>query len=130
MENEAGFFEGMKETQVHYKTNIKKMFDEQRMRYKTDPQAKKLLDQAQCNTVPQRWLVNRTQLELLRETVIMNEVFNPSDALDFSHAVVGVSYCDFVVLDKKWARRCRGVALPHEAARVFDGTQINEFVTA
>src|SRR5438128_165545 len=75
-------------------------------------------------------LATRIQLELLRETVRTHETFNESDALDFSHAVIGIAYCDYAVLDKKWARRCRKVDLPRAAATVYDGTEIDRLLAA
>jgi len=64
-------------------------------------------------------------------TIRTHEEFRPTDGLDFHHAVVGISYCNYVVLDKKWARRCRAVNLPRaETATIFDGTQIDELLAA
>ncbi len=68
-------------------------------------------------------------LELTRECVRTNEQFNLSDGFDFHHAVVSISYCDFVVLDKKWARRCNSLKLPqNDTASIFDGTQIDRLL--
>jgi hypothetical protein len=130
MKDEADFFVRMKESQTDYKTHVKNLFDDYRLRYKTDAQTKKELDDAQFSKLPPLWLADRTQRELIRNTVRTNERFNPSDAIDFSHAVVGLSYCDYVVLDKKWARRCRAIALPNWAAAIFDVTEIDKFLSA
>jgi hypothetical protein len=75
-------------------------------------------------------MTEKVMNELARECVRTNEQFNPSDGLDFYHAVVSISHCTHVVLDKKWARRCGKVELPKPAASVFDGTQMHELLTA
>lgn len=73
-------------------------------------------------------MTNKVMLELMRESVRTNEGFRETDALDFNHAVVSISYCEYVVLDKKWARRCRAVNLPQGSATVFDGTEIDKLI--
>lgn len=62
--------------------------------------------------------------------VVTNEAFTESDGLAFHHCVVSVAYCDFVVLDQKWTRRCRAIPLPAEAARVFSIVELDEFLAA
>jgi hypothetical protein len=54
--------------------------------------------------------------------------------LDFSHAITSLAYCDFSVLDKKWARRCRSLnddpnSLA-DTAIVYDVTEIDRFIAA
>lgn len=48
--------------------------------------------------------------ELLRELVLdTNAQITNNEALDLMHAVDAVDYCDFVVLDKAWERRAKGL---------------------
>ena len=129
MASEDGLFQGIKALQVDHKTKLKTLFDEQRERYRSDKQVRKTLDAVKYTSVHSGPVTNKVWLELARETVRTNEVFTPSDGLDFEHAVVSVSYCTHVVLDKKWARRCRALDLPEQSAVVFDGTEINELLT-
>src|SRR2546422_178326 len=130
MGKEDGVFEGIKQLHSRYKFNLKRLFDEQRRRYGTDKQRKRILNRADYSAMSAHLLATRIQLELLRETVRTHETFNESDALDFSHAVIGIAYCDYAVLDKKWARRCRKVDLPRAAATVYDGTEIDRLLAA
>src|SRR5262249_14686532 len=109
---------------------LKILFDEQRDRYRRDKAAKKPLDEIKYAYEPP-FVTNKVNLELARECVRTNEQFNLSDGLDFHHAVVSISYCDYVVLDKKWARRCNSVNLPKPGtAAVFDGSQIDKLIAA
>jgi hypothetical protein len=127
---EEGLFEGIKNIHKKDKANVKKLFDEQRQRYRDDKAIKQQFDRADYSTLSPYQLAGRVGLELARESIKTNETFNESDALDFSHAVVSAAYCDFSVLDKKWARRCRNVKLPPTSATIFDGTEIDQLLAA
>ncbi len=70
-------------------------------------------------------------MELTRECVRTNEHFNPSDGLDFYHAVqvVSISYCTHVVLDKKLPSKdgaARSNRSPSRQPQFSDGTQMDE----
>jgi hypothetical protein len=66
---------------------------------------------------------------VIRRTITTNEVFTEQDTLDLHHSVVSLAYCDFVVLDTKWTRRCREeVALPREVATVYGILELEAFV--
>jgi len=112
------------------KERFKLMFDDARTRYRTDRAARRRLDGATyphvSGTPPTAYLGN----ELTRMCIVSNEAFTGPDALDFHHCVVSVAYCDFVVLDQKWTRRCRAIRLPQEAARVFSTVELDEFLAA
>ena len=127
---EAGFFEKMKGLHRDHKASLKIMFDHERERYRTDPGVRRTLDSVCYSYAAPASMTEKTMKELARECVRTHEQFNPSDGLDFYHAVVSISYCTHVVLDKKWARRCRRVDLPKPTAAIFDGTQMHELVTA
>jgi len=76
-------------------------------------------------TLPTKFIYD----ELRRQCIVSNETFNPSDVFDFWHSVVSTSYCDVVVLDKKWARRTReAITLPSGVADVYDGTEISAVI--
>jgi hypothetical protein len=135
MADQADIFKGIKRIHEDYKNNVTAMFDQQRRRYKTDRRMKAQLDGLDYGRVVKPNDLSRLiLLELTRETVRTHEKFKLTDALDFSHAVVSAAYCDFTVLDKKWARRCRGRALSKlprgAAASVYDGTEIERFLTS
>ena len=123
-------FEWMKARHTPYKEKIKTVVDVQRKRYRIDRVARKHLDSIKYVYKPP-FLTEKISLELTRECIRTNETFTPSDSLDFLHAVVSTSYCDYVVLDKKWARRCRAMDVPEgETAITYDGTQIVELLAA
>ncbi len=127
---EASLIEHIKALHTRHKENLKALFDAQRQRYRTDKAAKKQLDQIQYQ-YEKPFVTSKVNLELARECIRSNEQFNLSDGLDFHHAVVSISYCDFVVLDKKWARRCKSLNLPKpETASVFDGTEMEKVLSA
>jgi hypothetical protein len=128
MKNEEGLFEGIKTTHATYKTNIKELFDDQRKRYSSDRGTRNVWKQLTAGDTAQGAITNKVMLELMRESIGTNERFNETDPLDFDHAVVSISYCKYVVLDKKWARRCRAVNLPQGSATVFDGTEIDKLI--
>jgi hypothetical protein len=130
MASEDGLFQGVKDLQVKHRSDLKALFDEQRQHYRSDGHVKSTLDTVKCTYVPPGFVTKIVWLELVRESVRTNEDFTITDGLDFEHAVVSVSYCTHVVLDKKWARRCRAVDLPKQSATVFDGTEIDKLLTA
>lgn len=129
MATEPDLFKEMKILHNKQKENLKELFDKERNKYRTDKQAKTMLDAAQYVNFPPAFITQRVLLELSRETVRTNDRFNPSDGLDLYHAVVSMSYCTHVVLDRKWARRCKALAVPRRAA-VFDGRQTDELLSA
>jgi hypothetical protein len=130
MASEDGLFQGIKALQVKHRSELKTLFDAQRQHYRSDGHVKSTLDTVKYTYVPPGFVTNKVRLELARECVRTNDHFTLSDGLDFEHAVVSVSYCTHVVLDKKWARRCRAVDLPNQSATVFDGTQIDRLLAA
>jgi hypothetical protein len=109
-----------------HKGQIKPIFEGVRQRYKLDRNYKKTLNRAQYPYTPPGPPTESIYYAVMRECIRTNEVFTESDSLDFEHAVVSLSYCTFVVLDKKWARRIRRLPLPKVAARIFDGTELNK----
>jgi hypothetical protein len=130
MAKEAEFFKNIKELHSEHKVKLKELFDRERTRHLNDENAKKMLDCAQYFRIPRGAITYKIQMELMRESVRTNEVFNASDGMDFFHAVVGLSYCTHAVFDKKWARRCRKLTLPERAAVVFDGTEVESVIMA
>lgn len=127
---ESEFFTKIKKLHSDNKIKLKELFDHERNRYRNDRNAKKMLDEVLYSRIPPGAITYQIQMELMRESVRTNEVFNPSDGLDFFHTVVALSYCTYIVLDKKWARRCRKITLPEGAAMVFDGTEMETVIKA
>jgi hypothetical protein len=75
--------------------------------------------------------------ELLDSLVRHRMTMEPNDWMDFWHSVVPVSYCDFVLLDRRWhakvteaCRRLRRSGLITRAAQVFSPRTMGEFWAA
>ena len=126
--NDPSFFPKLQVMHRGHKDTLKKAFDDARDLYHEDREARRKLDGARyyyvAGTPPTEYLYK----QITRECVMTNEQFNASDGLDFEHCVVPLSYCDFVVLDKKWARRCKKITIPSTAAKVFSGLQVDHLV--
>lgn len=116
-----------KEFQIQQKLDLKDIFDKARSEYRNSAVARKNIDELDCTN----FNFNRTEqinCLLRRETIRTNEAFNETDGLDFWHAVVATSYTNYIVHNKKWARRLRAINLPPEAATVFAGVEIDSFL--
>ena len=129
MVSEDGLAEEFKRLQESHRAGLKAMFDAEREKCKTDSNARNSRKNAVYGYKTGDSPTYKVQLELIRESILTNEVFNQSDGLDLEHAIVSLSYCGFVVYDKKWARRCRKVDLPPGSAQIYDGTQTDDLLT-
>lgn len=111
------------------KKEVRQVFEKARADYRSDKTVKKNLDNMKYVHTPGTPRTEFIHKELLRQCIVTNETFNPSDVFDFWHSVVSSSYCDIVVLDKKWARRMREeITLPPGVAEVYDGTEISAVI--
>ncbi len=113
-----------------HRAALKKAFDDARELYNKDHEARRRADATKYFYVPNTPPTEYLYKQIVRECVRTSEAFNASDGLDFEHCVVPLSYCDFVVLDKKWARRCNNITIPATAARVFSGRQLDQLLHA
>jgi len=111
-----------------HKHNLKTAFDDARARYRADREWRRQLDNATYAYAPGAAPTEYIYLQISRECIVTHEQFNPSDGLDFEHCVVSLAYCDYVVLDKKWTRRCGKIIIPPTAAAVFSGVQVDRLV--
>lgn len=82
---------------------------------------------------PTRFLFEELLNSLVRDRMTMA----PNDWMDFFHSVVPVSYCNFVLLDRRWhakvteaCRRLRRSGLITRAAQVFSPRTMGEFWVA
>lgn len=125
---ESDFFVNIKALHSDQKQRLKQLVDKQRQRYRTHRGARQTLDNVRYSYSARGFITENVMLELSREYVRTNDEFTLTDGLDFFHAVVSISYCTHVVLDKKWARRCRTLNLPKHAASLYDGTQMHELL--
>jgi len=112
------------------KEKLKRTFDEARAVYRSDREVKDRLDERRYSYAPGTPPTAYIYSQMIRECVITNDAFTEQDGLDFHHCIVSGAYCDFVVLDKKWTRRCRTIAWPPQAARVFSIVELDEFLEA
>lgn len=111
-----------------HKKNTQDLFLMARSEYMKNPKSIEKYDRAlaSCSTYPPH--TEYIQYQLMKECIITNEAFNESDGIDFEHSVVSTAYSDFVVLDKKWARRLRNISLPPETAKIFSVVEIEQFL--
>lgn len=116
-----------KKFHTRQKKELFELFNYTRQAYREDRDVKRNLDRKIC---PDPYIDGTTaylECTLRRECVKTNDNFQPQDGLDLFHSIVSVSYCDFVILDKKWTRRLREIDLPDKAAKVFSTIEIQEF---
>jgi hypothetical protein len=113
-----------------HKEKMKRIVDDARAEYRADRDARRQLDGARYPYAPGTPPTTYIHAQMMRKCIVTNEVFTEQDVLDFEHCVVSLAYCDFVVLDRKWTRRCREISLPAEAATVFSIVELDAFVTA
>lgn len=111
-----------------HKDKIKQMFDDARNRYRTDREWRRQIDNASYSYVLGTPPMEYIYKQMTRECIITHAQFNASDGLDFEHCVVSLAYCDYVVLDKKWARRCGKIIIPPGAATVFNSIEVEALV--
>ncbi len=122
-----------KELHKTQKERIKGLFDTARRDFREVESAREKLEAAVYTPVPGRPATKYLYDELTRTCIVTNDVFKPPDGLDLFQTVVSVAYCDFVVLDQKWTRRCRelpSLPKPPGAAQVFSIVELDQFVTA
>jgi hypothetical protein len=112
-----------------HKENLKQTFDGARKRYRTDPEWRRQIDNEVYSYEPGTPPTDYIYKQMSRECIITHEQFNASDGLDFEHCVVSLAYCDYVVLDKKWARRCEKIIIPPTAATVFSSIEVEALLS-
>lgn len=130
LRDDPSSYAAQKQMHKSHKVNTKRMFDEARRAYRTDPQARRNLDSKSYVYVPPNPPTDYLLNELTRECIRTNDQFNETDALDFQHAVVGSAYSDIIVLDKKWTRRVRALTQLHRVVKVYDTTEVSQMVQA
>ncbi|MBM4140185.1 MAG: hypothetical protein FJ242_01630 [Nitrospira sp.] len=111
-----------------WKKDIQALIHKARNYYKKNPKSIKQNDLyfVNCPSYPPH--TQYIHYRLMKECIISNETFNESDSVDYLHSVVSTAYTDFVVLDKKWARRLRNINLPTETAKIFSITEMDSFL--
>lgn len=107
---------------------LKEAFDNARKTYRTNLAAKRNLDSQKYQWSPSKPPTEFIYRSLMRESIRTHEVFTKNNGSDFEHATVSMAYCDFVVLDRKWARRLRKTGIPSTAAKLYDVTELAEFL--
>ncbi len=111
-----------------HRDDLKEMFDAARSRYQTDRESRRRIDNASYAYVPSTPPTEYIHKQMTRECIVTHEQFKASDGLDFEHCVVSLAYCDYVALDKKWARRCGKIIIPPGGATVFSSIEVEALV--
>lgn len=110
------------------KDDLYQIMQTARREYRTNKTVRAIVKRAPCPEPKTYGTTEYLNCMLRRECIMTNEEFTLTDGPDFYHSIVSTSYCDFVVLDKKWARRLQGIALPRHSARVFSTIEIDQFL--
>jgi hypothetical protein len=126
---EPGLATKYKQLHRTFKSSLKATFDHARSEYRQNKEAKKNIESLDPTLIPGAPPTKFLYKALRKCCITTNDRFNESDVLDFYHTVVSVAYSDFVILDKKWARRVNDIRDPNSMARVFDVTQVPSFLT-
>src|SRR5262249_2350246 len=67
----------------------------------------------------------------VNNSLIAGGGLSANDTIDYHHAVVPTAYCDFVVLDGKWADRIHDMKFPPRlTARVFSVIELDQFIAS
>ncbi|MDI6765490.1 MAG: hypothetical protein QME52_01485 [Bacteroidota bacterium] len=127
LQNNPRLSQQYKQIQIAQKSDIKNIFDQGRYEYRNNPIARKNIDMSDCID-PGLTRTEKIYYFLRREAIRTNDDFVETDSFDFWHSVVAVSYNDYVVHDKKWARRLKAINLPPRTVKVFAGIEIDNFI--
>src|SRR5262249_12480887 len=98
-----------------HRASVKGLFDRARSDFRRVPGVRERLLAARYASQPGR-ATAYLYSELTRTCIVTNDTFAESDAFGFQHTIVSVAYCDFVLLDRKWTRRCRVLPLARVGA--------------
>ena len=129
MESNSLLISNYKALHKQHKVAIKQAFDNARQKYQMDSTIRERMNNATYSYNSGTYPTNYIYQQMMRQCVITHEEFNESDSLDFEHCVVSLAYCDYVVLDKKWARRCETINIPLEGAKVFNSLEVKDLVS-
>jgi hypothetical protein len=116
-----------KRIETNQRAAFKKMFDDARIEFKNNPSAKKNMVNTVCPDPGVSGTTEFVNFCLRKECIESNDEFNPSDGPDFFHCVVAFSHTDFIVVDKKWARRLKAIDVPTKHAKVFATNEYDAF---
>jgi hypothetical protein len=96
--------------------------------YQKDTTARENVDSTICPEPNDSSAVEYVFCQLRRQCI--RQDLKESDIIDLWHSIVGTSYSQFVVLDKKWARRVRSIPTASGLARAYATNQYNDFLCA
>ena len=115
---------GMREGLERAKQSLQQEFSKYRQRYLINP--KDLSSKKPLKTP--RDVTPYIFSETLKQYIKGNSKIEQNDVPDIFHAVVPVSYCDFVLLDSKWATLVKNTH-PKKgvAAEIYSKREINDF---
>ena len=119
--------EGNKALLEGHKTSLLQFIAEKRAEIKKQPElAKKFA------TVPfdPKHPCRHAYFEIFRPILADPSVnLSTNDTVDIFHTITASSYCDVVLLDKKWAEKVKKFQLPANRLRVYGPNEVNECMT-
>ena len=117
----------IREKHVTTKASTLDLLRQFRLIYRNNVLARRNADSRICPTLEESSAVEYVFCELRRQC--LRQDLKESDIIDLWHSTVGASYAQFVVLDKKWARRVRNIPAAGGLARVFATNQYADFLS-
>jgi hypothetical protein len=101
--------DGLKEAKLLLAKRLREAIDTARSQYASNPSAKKEIRRGATGKAvmhPTRYVFESCIYGIIKDRLNLEDA---NHTIDFFHAVVPLSYCDFVLLDKAWAERARQV---------------------
>jgi hypothetical protein len=118
----------LRNLQSDYKTNMRSLFQGIQKEYRSNASFKENLAKDNCLRPPESTVIEYVYCMVRR--ICIRQSLSPSDAFDFFHSIVSVSYTNYVVLDRKWADRMRNIPHVVGMSRVFATTEYSSFLDA
>jgi hypothetical protein len=100
---------GLKDAKLMLAERLRVAVEAARGKYSSDPSAKKEIRRGATGEAvahPTRHVFESCIYGIIKDRLNLEDA---NHTIDFFHAVVPLSYCDFVLLDKAWAERARQV---------------------
>ncbi len=104
-----GVPDGLKQAKLLLANRLREAIETARSQYASKPSAKKEIRRGATGTAvmhPTRHVFESCIYGIIKDRLNLEDA---NHTIDFFHAVVPLSYCDFVLLDKAWAERARQV---------------------
>jgi hypothetical protein len=126
LEQNPSIVVGIRDVHTRTKSIMLRALRSLRKLYQTDAAIREHADASICEDPQKSSIVEYVFCQLRRQCI--RQDLKESDIIDLFHSIVGTSYAQFVVLDKKWARRVRSIPLASGMAQAFGTNEYEEFL--